>query len=429
MTTYLEIHALQTVPPSNMNRDDAGTPKTALYGGVTRARVSSQSWKRAIRSDFNEQLDPTDVGTRSRTIVAEIANVITDRRRDLADQATPLAVAAMEAAGFKKPVPPKRKNSEEGSPETGYLVFLSQRQIESLADAAIGVADEADPLKAMRAAKVKDLVDADHSVDIALFGRMVADSADLNVDAACQVAHAISVHEANPEYDFYTAVDDAKSRNEDEVDAGAGMMGTVGFLSSTFYRYAVINVDQLLANLGSAEAASRAITAFMQSFINAMPSGKQNTFANGTRPAAVLVTRRHMGEEHIQVLPLAAFESGDLRPLHQASQLLHGLIREGATINRGNRSAEVTGFAQAQAWLMEEAKKGRQIQRFKGLGEMNPEQLWDTTVNPDTRRLLQVRIEDAVAADQIFSTLMGDVVEPRRDFIEDNALKVTNLDI
>ena len=150
---------------------------------------------------------------------------------------------------------------------------------------------------------------------------------------------------------------------------------------------------------------------------------------NEHRPAAVLATRRHMGEELTQVLPLAAFESGELRPLHQAAQLLHGLIRDGATINRGNRSAEVTGFAQAQAWLMEEAKKGRQIQRFKGLGEMNPEQLWDTTVNPDTRRLLQVRIEDAVEADQIFSTLMGDVVEPRRGFIEDNALKVMNLDI
>ncbi|WP_293711835.1 DNA topoisomerase (ATP-hydrolyzing) subunit B [Stenotrophomonas sp. UBA7606] len=150
---------------------------------------------------------------------------------------------------------------------------------------------------------------------------------------------------------------------------------------------------------------------------------------NDHRPAAVLVTRRHMGEEHTQVLPLAAFESGELRALHQASQLLHGLVREGATINRGNKSSEITGFAQAQAWLMEEAKKGRQIQRFKGLGEMNPEQLWDTTVNPDTRRLLQVRIEDAVEADQIFSTLMGDVVEPRRDFIETNALKVMNLDI
>ncbi len=148
-----------------------------------------------------------------------------------------------------------------------------------------------------------------------------------------------------------------------------------------------------------------------------------------TRPAAVLVTRRHMGEEHIQVLPLAAFETGELRTLHQAAQLLHGLIREGARISRGNKSAEVTGFAQAQAWLLDEAKKGRQIQRFKGLGEMNPEQLWDTTVNPDTRRLLQVRIEDAVAADQIFSTLMGDVVEPRRDFIEDNALKAMNLDV
>jgi len=150
---------------------------------------------------------------------------------------------------------------------------------------------------------------------------------------------------------------------------------------------------------------------------------------NEHRPAAVLVTRRHMGEEHTQVLPLAAFESGELRPLHAASQMLHGLVREGATINRGNKSSEITGFAQAQAWLMEEAKKGRQIQRFKGLGEMNPEQLWDTTVNPDTRRLLQVRIEDALEADQIFSTLMGDVVEPRRDFIESNALKVMNLDI
>ncbi len=291
MTTYIEFHALQTVPPSNINRDDSGAPKTAVYGGVTRSRVSSQSWKRAIREDFNEALDPLEVGTRSRMIVGSIATAIDARRPDLSDRAQDLAVAAMEAAGFKKPMPKTRRKGEpEGQPETGYLVFLSQRQIESLAGAAAAVSDEIDPKAAMQAAKVKQLVDADHSIDVALFGRMIADSSDLNVDAACQVAHAISVHEATPEYDFYTAVDDAKDRNEDEEDAGAGMMGTVAYISSTLYRYAAINVDQLSENLGSTEATNRAIEAFLRSFVVSMPSGKQTTFANGTRPDVVLVT-------------------------------------------------------------------------------------------------------------------------------------------
>lgn len=151
--------------------------------------------------------------------------------------------------------------------------------------------------------------------------------------------------------------------------------------------------------------------------------------ATDARPAALVVRRAHMGEETVQVLPMGAFESGELRAIREASTLLHGLVREGAQILRGNRAQPIERFGEAYAWLMDEAKKGRQIQRFKGLGEMNPEQLWETTVNPETRRLLQVRIEDAVAADAIFSTLMGDVVEPRREFIEENALKVANLDV
>ncbi len=156
--------------------------------------------------------------------------------------------------------------------------------------------------------------------------------------------------------------------------------------------------------------------------VNAQP-------ASDSQPGALVVTRTHMGQALVQVLPLSSFEHGELRPLREAAALLHGLLRDGAKIVRGHREEPVASFAQAHAWLLEEAKKGRQIQRFKGLGEMNPEQLWDTTVNPETRRLLQVRIEDAVAADQIFSTLMGDVVEPRREFIEENALKVANLDV
>lgn len=290
MTRYVEIHALQNVPPSNVNRDESGTPKTATYGGVVRSRVSSQSWKMAIRKDFNDDLDPKEVGTRSRQLVAEIAKSITVEREELGDRAQDLAVAAMEAAGFKKPVPQKRGKAVDSTPETGYLVFMSQRQIDALARAAITASETPDPLAAMKAAKVKDLVDADHSIDIALFGRMVADSTDLNVDAACQVAHALSVHEAVPEYDFYTAVDDAKNRDETMEDAGAGMMGTVGFVSSTLYRYGAVNVDQLRVNLGNDDAVAKAIQAFLRSFIKAMPSGKQNSFASGTRPAAVLVT-------------------------------------------------------------------------------------------------------------------------------------------
>ncbi len=144
---------------------------------------------------------------------------------------------------------------------------------------------------------------------------------------------------------------------------------------------------------------------------------------------ALVIERQHHGLQVTQTLPAGLFESGEMRPIVEAATQLADLIQPGAQVRRGARSLAVEDFAQVHAFLMDEARRGRTVQRFKGLGEMNPEQLWDTTVNPDTRRLLRVRIEDAVAADHIFSTLMGDVVEPRREFIEENALRVANLDV
>lgn len=146
-------------------------------------------------------------------------------------------------------------------------------------------------------------------------------------------------------------------------------------------------------------------------------------------PAAIEVVRDQHGLSHTWLLPQGFFTGLDFRPIARISAALHGLIQSGAVVRRGSGSRGVLNFAEVSRWLLEEAKKGRSIQRFKGLGEMNPEQLWDTTVNPDTRRMLQVGIQDAVAADQMFSMLMGEEVEPRRDFIETNALRVANLDI
>jgi len=146
-------------------------------------------------------------------------------------------------------------------------------------------------------------------------------------------------------------------------------------------------------------------------------------------PGALRIKRRQHGLDIQQLIPVPLLLDGELRALTDLAAEFEGLLGPDARVARGNREQPIGSFAEAYHWLLEEAKRGRSIQRFKGLGEMNPEQLWETTVNPETRRLLQVRIEDAVAADEIFSTLMGDVVDPRRAFIEDNALKVANLDV
>ncbi len=143
----------------------------------------------------------------------------------------------------------------------------------------------------------------------------------------------------------------------------------------------------------------------------------------------VVLTRLSQGISQDTVLDRTFFESKDYRTIAHTAAVVHDLFDQGARIERGNQGRPVQRFRQVYQWLMDESRKGRSIQRFKGLGEMNPEQLWDTTVNPETRRLLRVTIEDAVKADEIFSTLMGSEVEPRREFIETNALNVSNLDV
>jgi DNA gyrase subunit B len=167
-----------------------------------------------------------------------------------------------------------------------------------------------------------------------------------------------------------------------------------------------------------------------------------NALADGTRTyrvevrnaadghaARVIIFRTEHGTPSQKFLPREFFESAEYQRIADLGRTLAGLIGEGAFVTRGDDRLEVGSFKEAMKWLLDQARKGQSIQRYKGLGEMNPEQLWDTTINPESRRLLRVKIDDAVTADDVFTTLMGDQVEPRREFIEKNALSVANLDV
>jgi DNA gyrase subunit B len=150
---------------------------------------------------------------------------------------------------------------------------------------------------------------------------------------------------------------------------------------------------------------------------------------NDQHAARIVVQKTEHGTPSQRFLPREFFESAEYQRIADLARTLAGLIGEGAHVMRGEDRQDVGSFKEAMKWLFDQARKGQHIQRYKGLGEMNPEQLWETTIDPASRRLMQVRIEDALAADDIFTTLMGDQVEPRREFIEKNALSVTNLDI
>lgn len=278
--TIVDFHVLQTVPPSNINRDESGSPKTAFFGGARRARVSSQAWKHATRKEFPHLVDVAKLSKRTLRVVELVANAILARDPECPD-AEKRAAVVMAAAGVKVAAP---KGNKEGTPQSGYLMFVSQAQAERLAELALDETLDPKELKGLAQGALRE----DQGIDIALFGRMVADDKSLGVDASCQVAHALSVDAVAPEFDYYTAVDDL---NRDD-ESGAGMIGTIEFNSSTLYRYATLDVDALHATLGDPGATVEAAGAFLEAFVRSMPTGKQNTFANRTLPEGVVVMVR-----------------------------------------------------------------------------------------------------------------------------------------
>jgi len=187
-----------------------------------------------------------------------------------------------------------------------------------------------------------------------------------------------------------------------------------------------------------------ALQAWTEQLSAALPKadGKRATNGNGGSYVAefdqgdgegegvrVAIHKIKHGLSQTRYLPREFFDTNEYRHIMSLAGKLRELLGDDAWVERGEKRADVASFAEAVEWLMNQARRGQSIQRYKGLGEMNPDQLWDTTVNPETRRLMQVKIEDAVKADEIFTTLMGDHVEPRREFIEKNALTVSNLDV
>ncbi len=305
MKTIIEIHALQNFAPSNLNRDDTGAPKDALFGGTRRARVSSQCLKRSIRQYFlglvaRNTITANDVALRTKRILDALVKSLVEKGRveDDAKEKVRLALAAMELA-------------IKDDSKSECLLFLGKREISNIANVihdkwdTINAPDTAPtegkkPGKAKKQAaqsadpelrkSLEKVFNGGKALDVALFGRMLADMPEKNQNAACQVAHAISTHSVEREFDFYTAVDDLKP----EDNAGADMMGTVEFNSACFYRYAVVDWEKLVENLqNDRELATKGLRAFLEGFVVAEPTGKQNTFAAHNPPEFVAVSLRH----------------------------------------------------------------------------------------------------------------------------------------
>jgi len=267
---FVELHMLQNFAPANLNRDDTNNPKDCEFGGVRRARISSQCIKRAIRTSpvFGETTR-VKIGTRTKRLVHQLS-----KRLVKAGKSEEEALEVL--TDF---VPQYASKLDRDGEKTAVLLYLSNAEIDSVVQALLENWDSLSDDKATKKL-VRSLVKAHKghtsAPDIALFGRMLAEKPELGLDAACQVAHAISTHRVTMEMDFFTAVDDLNP--EDTV--GAGMMGFTGFNSACFYRYARIDWGQLVKNLNDdADLARRTVEGFLRAAVTAVPSGKQNAFA------------------------------------------------------------------------------------------------------------------------------------------------------
>ncbi|MBQ9405637.1 MAG: type I-E CRISPR-associated protein Cas7/Cse4/CasC [Desulfovibrio sp.] len=276
---HLELHIVQSVPVACLNRDDFGSPKTAMFGNVTRARVSSQCWKRAIRKLMAEESPQRFAGHRTRLIIEPLRDRLT--QRGLSPEEAQQGAEKLGEAIAKLDNPPTRVKT---------LFFSSPQQLDALTTA---YAENKDTKKAMKAMKTLP----GDAADIALFGRMVASDHTLTLEGAAMFSHALSTHRVSNEIDFFSAVDDLKP--EDAEDAGAGMTGTLEFNSATFYRFAALNLDMLEdnAHLGSLAPEERreVVRMFVCATLKAMPAARHNSMHAATLPSFVLAVVRDKG--------------------------------------------------------------------------------------------------------------------------------------
>lgn len=283
MSRFIQLHYLTVYPPSNPNRDDQGRPKSAVFGGQPRLRISSQSIKRAARiSDVMQQALRGHMGARTQ----RIGEVIEQALKDTGAEGDAARGAAKQIADVFGKLDAEAE--KKGHVRTRQLAFVSPQE-QALATELAQKTIAGEPLPNNAELKKKVLRTADGAADIAMFGRMLADDPDFNREAAVQVSHAITTHRALVEDDFYTAIDDLKTAAE---DAGAGFVGDAGFGSGVYYLYACIDRNLLVENLeGDRDLAARAAEALAEALAVSTPSGKRNSFAHQTRAGFIRAER------------------------------------------------------------------------------------------------------------------------------------------